>query len=104
MQHVDNRVDRQRERIGAMTKKAKERKYGEAWTCHTCEGNPAFESAPAILEHLRTVHGCTDPIHGKKSLEMHMDGKDWFSWQWGWDINGVKLTQVTCQARKKPWR
>lgn len=82
-----------------MNKKTEERRFGSFWKCLSCGGNPEFEH-DAMMSHLKDVHNI-DPktSKGKKSMIMHMDGDTWFSWDYEWDINGVKAHQHTCQKR-----
>lgn len=55
-------------------------------------------------EHLLAVHklDIKAELKAKKSLLMHMDGDNWFSYNWQWELeNGLKFTQYTKQARSK---
>lgn len=77
----------------------KERKYGSFWTCLACKENPDFEHK-AMMTHIKDVHGI-DPKNTKASrrMLMHIDGSDFYSSQYEWEINGLKFQQSTCNKR-----
>lgn len=80
-------------------KKKEERVYGSLWQCHSCADAPEFEQSGA-MDHLRDVHGIdTKTTKGTRSMLAHIDGDTWFSWDYEWDIAGLKLTQHTCTKR-----
>lgn len=80
-------------------KQTKERKYGSFWTCLACEGNPDFEHK-AMMTHIKDVHGIdAKTTKATRRMLMHMDGADFYSWQFEWEINGLKFLQSTCDKR-----
>lgn len=83
----------------AKPKTKAERRFGSFWQCPNCEGNPEFEHA-AMMKHIQKVHGI-DPKHvtGKRNMLMHLDGADYYSSQYEWEINGLKFYQSTCNKR-----
>lgn len=58
----------------------------------------APDGKAAFKQHMREKHQISD-FKGKRTLAMHMDGDNWFSYSWDWEIGGVKLVQNTVQAR-----
>lgn len=76
-----------------------ERRYGSFWICPNCEGSPEFEHT-AMMKHLQEVHGI-DPEHfkGTRRATCHLDGADFYAWEWEWEINGLKFHQATCEKR-----
>lgn len=80
------------------TTKSEERRFGSFWVCPNCEGNPEFEH-DAVMQHFKEVHGIDSKAKGKKSMLCHMDGDTWFSWDYEWEINGLKFLQHTCNKR-----
>lgn len=53
--------------------------------------------------HLFSIHGLkSDQLQGKKQMMMHMDGAQWYSYNYEWTLNsGLKFNQFTKQARAK---
>lgn len=83
------------------TKKEKtQRRFGSFWICPNCKDDPEFEH-DAMMEHLKTVHNIDTKTKGTKRVLMHLDGDTWFSWDYEWEINGLKFNQHTCQKRSK---
>ena len=79
--------------------KAEERRYGCFWTCLNCAGHPEFEHA-AMMKHVQEVHGINPKtMKGKRQMTIHMDGKDFYSSQFEWELNGLKFLQSTCEKR-----
>jgi hypothetical protein len=82
-----------------MTKQKRESvKPVNQFTC--CGASMEFAD---FKKHLAEVHKL-DPkqMKGKKSMLMHMDGDNWFSYNWQWELeSGLKFTQYTMQARSK---
>lgn len=54
-------------------------------------------------EHLLNEHKLVEAsLKGKKSLLMHMDGSQWFSYNYQWELEtGLRFTQYTMMARDK---
>lgn len=84
-----------------MKKKPDTRRYGSFWICPNCEGSPEFDHE-AMMKHLKDAHQI-DPksTKGKKSMLMHLDGDTWFSWDFEWEIGGLKFNQHTCNKRSQ---
>lgn len=53
-----------------------------------------------FMKRLKEVHGI-DPTttKGTRRMNMHIDGEDFFSYVWDWEIGGKKFTQCTRQLR-----
>jgi hypothetical protein len=73
------------------------------WWCETCQ-YPANSADgmdhQTMLSHLKTAHNI-DP-KGKtchRRLIMHMDGAEWFSYQWSITVEGITLTNSTLSLR-----
>lgn len=76
-------------------------KASNVWKCLACDKQPEFEHKQ-MMEHLRSAHQIdTKNTKGNRSMLMHMDGADWFSCQWEWEINGMKFIQKTVSPRGK---
>jgi hypothetical protein len=54
-------------------------------------------------EHLMSVHNINaDQIKGKKQMLMHIDGAQWYSYTYQWEIEpGLKFQQYIEMARSK---
>ena len=69
--------------------------YEEHWLCQSCDSQqePARRSRADMMAHLREAHGFTaSPIHGKRSLVMHLDeARAYFStYEWTLDLGADK--------------
>jgi uncharacterized protein YlaI len=70
--------------------------------CSVCK-----DAKPMVFEefkhHLFDVHKIkADQLKGKKQMVMHMDGAQWFSSSYQWELEtGLKFTQFTKMARAK---
>ncbi len=83
----------------SQSKKEEPRKFGSFWKCLTCAEEPEFEHKDAMA-HFKEVHGIdTKTAKGNKSMLMHMDGRDWFSWDYEWTIGDIKAVQHTVTER-----
>jgi hypothetical protein len=81
--------------------KRKPVKASNVWKCCVCEAQPEFEHTE-MMEHLRSEHHIdTKNTKAKRSMVMHMDGANWFSSTWEWEINGMKFIQNTVSPRDK---
>lgn len=67
--------------------------------CETCNDGKEID-ANDIKVHLKEVHKLED-FKGRRETLMHMDGTDWFSWEFRWTIGDVKLIQNTISPRRK---
>lgn len=62
----------------------------------------------AFLVRLKEVHGI-DPAttKGTRSMRMHIDGRDWFSYVYDWEIGGKQFKQQTrtprCGQNRRNW-
>ena len=67
-----------------------------------CKGKDAvnFEE---FKHHLFSAHGLkSDQLKGKKQMVMHLDGAQWYSYQWSWVLDiGLKFDQFTKNTRRK---
>lgn len=80
-------------------KEKQERRFGVWWNCPNCKDSPEF-TTEQIQKHIREVHGVkSEKIGGKRSMIMHMDGSNYFSSVYEWEIEGLKYTQSTCHKR-----
>lgn len=78
----------------------REKKFGSWWSCETCgEKQPSMEQAE-FIKHLEEVHHIKE-TKGTRSLMMHLDGADWYSYAWSWEIGGLKFVQTTNSKRSK---
>ncbi len=93
-------VDEQPLQSGSPVSK-KERRYGCWWVC--CDKE--FPSVDEMKAHLLEVHKIDgSKTQGTRSMLAHMDGADWFSWDYKWEYPGLTFTQHTCQKRDKASR
>lgn len=77
------------------------RRFGSFWVCTVCKDNPEFEHKD-MMQHMSAVHNIdVKNTKGRKSMLMHLDGSDYFSSQYEWEINGMKFLQTTCSKRSK---
>lgn len=75
------------------------KRFGSFWICLTCQPNPELEQKE-MMEHMRTVHFIdTSNTRGHRQMMMHLDGSDFFSSQFEWEIGGLKFIQSTCNKR-----
>jgi ubiquitin C-terminal hydrolase len=72
----------------------------ENWLCETC-GNKSSMTKQQMLEHLKEVHSIAPPFHGTRTMNMHMDGVDFYSYVFQWKIASVNLSQAIVEPRKK---
>lgn len=61
---------------------------------------------PQMREHLQKAHGLnTTKLPCTKKMRSHMDGSDWFSYNWEIEIQSgdkkIMLTNATIQPREK---
>ena len=76
-----------------------ERKYGSFWVCPNCPGNPEFEHQ-AMMVHLKETHGIdVKTTKGTRRMLMHVDGSDFYSSAYEWEIKGLKFLNSTCHKR-----
>jgi hypothetical protein len=76
-----------------------DRRFGSFWTCPNCEGTPEFDHA-GMMQHMRSVHSIdTKNTKGKRSMVMQMDGSDFYSSVYEWEVGGLKFNQSTCNKR-----
>jgi hypothetical protein len=54
----------------------------------------------AFKRHMLEKHQVGE-LKGSRTMAKHMDGSNWFSYEWNWDIGGVKLVQRTTQPRSR---
>jgi len=68
------------------------------FTC--CEKTYTFKE---FQEHLQNDHKLSkEQFKGKKSMLMHLDGAQWFSYNYQWELeSGLKFTQYVMMARDK---
>jgi hypothetical protein len=101
-----------------MTKKQQEQKDLQEWedlkknpvnnfACQTCDAGKTVYDEKQFKEHLKTVHGITEGMAGKKSMVLHMDFERSFSSQYHWKVdmpNGtfIEFDQFIHLARKQP--
>ena len=71
-------------------------KESNIWHCNECNVDIEHADFPA---HLKEKHGITD-AKGKRSMVMHADGADFYSWTWEWEIGGKKFVQNTVNKRR----
>lgn len=80
-----------------MASKTKPRtKPSNTWHCPEC--NADFDFA-AFSAHLRDKHGIID-TKGKRTMTMHLDGYDFYSSVYDWEIGGKHFTQTTVDPRR----
>lgn len=79
-----------------MAKEYDKKKTFNLWCCEECGGEP-MEHAD-FCKHLIEVHGIED-TEGTRSMKMHLDGRDFYEWVYGWEIGGKKFTQYTRSLR-----
>jgi len=87
------------------SKKKTERRFGSWWVCPTC-ANAEFDQSE-MRAHFRDAHGIdSTTTKGTRVMLSHLDGSDWFSWNYEWTIAGMKFLQSTCTKRTKStaWR
>lgn len=89
-----------------MSDKHKRDKDGEvipqnSWWCENCKSEEMTHDQ--MKAHIQEKHGL-DPAKtkGMKSMLLHMDGRDWFSYQWQWTLNGEKENVVLTQSTISP--
>lgn len=81
------------------TKKS-ERRFGNFFFC--CKQEFDVEG---IKKHLLEAHKIdADKTQGVRGLVSHMDGSDWYSWDYTWEYGDVNFTQHSCQKRSKASR
>lgn len=73
------------------------------WWCESCQMKKKM-TQEQMKAHVLEKHGFdASKTKGMRSMLMHMDGADWFAWQWQWTLNGpngnVVLTQSTVSPR-----
>jgi hypothetical protein len=79
--------------------KPEERRYGSFWHCLTCADDQERGHAD-MMKHLQEKHGIdTKTAQGNRQALRHLDGSDWFSWEYEWIIGEVKAHQHLCQKR-----
>lgn len=69
--------------------------------CQSCEGMPEFEHKE-MLEHLKVVHGLPENTQYVRSMMMHADARDWYSYDWQWEEKkpgGVRFQQHVVELR-----
>lgn len=70
----------------------------ETLTIDTVEVHNRPPKQKEFIEHLEKVHKITD-TKGTRSMMMHLDGKDFYSYMWSWEIGGMKFVQTTNSKR-----
>ncbi len=82
-----------------------ERRFGEWWIDLNLPERPEVaQSGKAMVAYLKDKYGIDGKTtKGARSMVMHMDGADWFSWQYEWEIGGKKFAQFTCHKRNPAW-
>ena len=67
--------------------------------CLTC-GDGRTMNLKEMQGHLLSKHNInakTTP--GQRQALMHMDGDDWYSWEYEWNIGGINLRQSIMRKR-----
>ena len=76
-----------------------ERRFGEWWLDINLPDAPEVAtSGKQMGAYLKEKYGITS-TKGTRSMVMHVDGADWFSWQYEWTFDGKKFVQFTCDRR-----
>ncbi|NIN00525.1 MAG: hypothetical protein GTO24_21305 [candidate division Zixibacteria bacterium] len=66
--------------------------------CNSCDGEPEFDGAKEIIEHLKEVHKLE--AKGTRQMQMHMRGSGFHRYIWEWEIGEVKLTEFVYRGVK----
>lgn len=78
------------------------RRYGVWWICCNKEFTHDEFKSHLLDDHKVDVN---EKTQGTKKMLMHLDGSDYFSSQYEWEIAGVKgIIQNTCSKRSKSSR
>jgi len=76
------------------------KKERNLFRCKTCATKDEYEK-PAFMDHLKTVHDVAENESFKRSMLIHMDGKDFFETQYLWEHEKVSFIQcITCERDK----
>ena len=82
-----------------MKPKKDDRKFGTYWIDPEIPGTEMTHAE--FLAHIKKAYGIdASKTQGKRTMKMHMDGSDWFSWEWDWEIAGRSFTQCSVQKRR----
>lgn len=72
--------------------------YRNDFMCVTCGVGPLTPEQLGV--HLKEAHKLdAATTKGTRSMRCHVDASTWFSYEYDWDIQGVKLLQCTKQPR-----
>ena len=72
----------------------------ESNTFYCCACASKHEGVSEFKKHLSDVHKITELKGTRKGLT-HMDGADWYSWEFELEIGGLKFVQSTFSHRHK---
>ncbi len=74
------------------------------WKCLACSEEPEFEHKD-MMQHFRDVHKIEPKTtKGKKSMLMHLDAADSYTFQWEWTIGDIKAIQCVTNKREEGYR
>lgn len=70
------------------------------WWCSTCKSSEMTQ--PEMIAHLQSVHALdTKNLKCQKKMVMHMDGADWFSYQWEVFPVGTEIKLINSTVSKR---
>ncbi len=66
----------------------------ERWLCQACDKGEPTRLRPDMIEHLASAHDLPRPIHGTRSLVMHLDEGRAFHSTYEWTFEAIGAAMV----------